>query len=129
MWSPVPVLTGWVTFRTDIIYTPGISRNYRRGGGSSNQSYLVEFEGIFSPISERVDTWSHPDKEMLKLILRGLQEGFRIGFSGGSRRQSSGHNMASCLKHPAIVQSILIRNSPWVGYGAPFLRTLPQTFM
>ena len=98
-------------------------------GGSSNQSYPVEFEGIFSPISERVDTWavllqSHPDKEMLRLILRGLHEGFRIGFSGGSRRQSSGHNMASCLEHPAIVQEYIDKELSLGRLRGPFPRNV-----
>ena len=55
---------------------------------------------------------------------RGLQEGFCIGFIGGSRRQSSGHNMVSCLEHPAIVQEYIDNELSLGRLWGPFSRNV-----
>ena len=58
------------------------------------------------------DAWAealrqHPDRAFTRYILRGLREGFRIGFDRAAPIQSASCNMLSALQHPDVVQSYL----------------------
>ena len=68
--------------------------------------------GMVSPLSERLHVWSaflgdYPDQEMKSFILKGLSEGFRIGYTQGHRHKSSSHNLLSCAEHPEVVQEYI----------------------
>lgn len=66
---------------------------------------------ILSPLN--VVQWgrylqSYPDREFVALLLTGMQEGFRIGFSyGTSQLRSAGHNMGSADENPEVVDQYL----------------------
>ena len=69
---------------------------------------------IVTPL--RVEAWhSHlhqfPDKRFSGFILRGLQEGFRIGFESVRPYRSSNRNMKSAQEHPTAVQTNLDREA------------------
>ena len=69
---------------------------------------------IITPL--RVEAWhSHllqfPDKRFPGFILRGLQEGFRIGFESVRPYRSSNRNMKSAHEHPTPVQTYLDRET------------------
>ena len=44
---------------------------------------------------------------MKSFILKGLNEGFRIGYAQGHRHKSSSHNLLSCTEHPEVVQGYI----------------------
>ena len=59
-----------------------------------------------------LQTWSvaqepHPDRAFADYILRGLQEGFRIGFRQESPLRSAKTNMLSALQHPEVIDAYL----------------------
>jgi len=50
---------------------------------------------------------THPDQSFADYILRGLEQGFHVGFKRGGRLQSCKKNMLSALEHPEVVQKYL----------------------
>jgi len=50
---------------------------------------------------------THPDQSFADYILRGLEQGFNVGFKRGGRLQSCKKNMLSALEHPEVVQKYL----------------------
>ena len=50
---------------------------------------------------------SHPDREYVHYLIRGIQEGFRVGFDRRSPLRSSGGNMPSAQKQAAVVEEYL----------------------
>ena len=79
---------------------------------------------IVTPL--RVEAWhSHlhqfPDKRFSGFILRGLQEGFRIGFESVRPYRSSNRNMKSAHEHPMAVQTYLDRVQQAIHYLDDFL--------
>ena len=57
----------------------------------------------------------HPDKEFVDYIIRGLEEGFRLGFRcGACARQSARSNMHSARERPEVIDDYLARE---VGLG------------
>ena len=65
---------------------------------------------IVTPL--RVEAWhsylhQFPDKRFSGFILRGLQEGFRIGFESLRPYRSSNRNMKSAHEHPKAVQTYM----------------------
>ena len=49
----------------------------------------------------------HPDRAFVRLLLKGITEGFRVGFSYTSPLCSASRNMLSALQHPDIVTDYL----------------------
>ena len=49
----------------------------------------------------------HPDKRFTAWLLRGLSEGFRIGYGGSGKRARASRNLQSTREHPAIVDEYL----------------------
>ena len=50
----------------------------------------------------------HPDQRFTAWLLRGLSEGFRIGYGGGSgKRTRVSRNLQSAREHPAVVDEYL----------------------
>ena len=50
----------------------------------------------------------HPDKWWAGYLVKGIKEGFRLGFSGGSASlRSSTRNMRSAEEQPQVVQAYL----------------------
>ena len=69
---------------------------------------------MVSPLSEAMTSWEtmiaqHPDRQFAAVILRGLQEGFRVGFEyrKWGRLKQAKHNMRSCEELPAVVEGYL----------------------
>ena len=59
-----------------------------------------------------VETWdtalqSHPDQALVRYILRGLQQGFRIGFNRAHPLRSARANMDSARHHPEVISDYL----------------------
>ena len=50
---------------------------------------------------------SHPDQALARYILRGLREGFCVGFNRSSPLKSAARNMHSAQKHPEVIQQYL----------------------
>ena len=50
---------------------------------------------------------SHPDRAFARYILKGIREGFRIGFSRTCPLRSAHRNMPSARLHPEVVQAYL----------------------
>ena len=53
---------------------------------------------------------SHPDREFVEYLLRGIREGFRIGYQhrGHTCRQAS-KNMLSARQNPQVVEEYLAK--------------------
>ena len=49
---------------------------------------------------------SHPDKNFVKFLITGLEQGFDIGYSGPQIERTS-HNLLSAIQNPLIVDSYL----------------------
>ena len=49
----------------------------------------------------------HPDREFVGYIVRGLRQGFRVGFNRSQKLSSAKRNMRSALEHPGVVQGYL----------------------
>ena len=53
----------------------------------------------------------HPDQRFTAWLLRGLSEGFRIGYGGGSgKRTRASRNLQSAREQPAVVDEYLNGN-------------------
>ena len=50
---------------------------------------------------------SHPDREYVHYLIRGIREGFRVGFDRLSPLRSSGGNMPSAREQAAVVEEYL----------------------
>lgn len=67
--------------------------------------------GVHTPLD--VEAWKellrdHPDKWFASFIVKGVEQGFRIGFQGNQRGlQSAKRNMWSASEHPDIVSDYL----------------------
>ena len=74
-------------------------------------SLPLDVQDIVSPL--KADVWaqelaSHPNQPFSDHIIRGLQEGFRIGFNyPSSQLRSKGCNMLSATDHPQVVDEYL----------------------
>ena len=70
-----------------------------------------ELRQIATPL--RLESWraelqGHPDHEFTSFLLRGIEQGFRIGFRHGANRcVGSGRNMLSASQHPEPIQAYL----------------------
>ena len=67
---------------------------------------------IQSPLSERLEEWrkalqGHPDKLFYQYILVGIERGFCIGYNYTWQCKASGHNLASALENPEVVQEYI----------------------
>ena len=57
-------------------------------------------------------TWlqGHPDRMLVDYIIRGLREGFRIGFNGSTESvHKAACNMLSATKNPEVIQEYLLK--------------------
>ena len=69
---------------------------------------------MVSPLCEAMTSWEtmiaqHPDRQFIAFILRGLREGFWVGFEyqKWGRLKQAKHNMHSCKELPAVVERYL----------------------
>ena len=53
------------------------------------------------------DLHDHPDPDFRAYILRGIADGFRVGFSQSSSRQSATSNMRPAIENAAVVREYL----------------------
>ena len=71
---------------------------------------LPSISGILHiTIVEALKFTSHPDRELVSYIIRGLQDGFRIGFNRGTPLRSAASNMPSTSKNPEVVVAYLLK--------------------
>jgi len=56
----------------------------------------------------------HPDRAYAKCLVRGLREGFRIGFQRGTNLRSAKSNMPSTRLHPEVITHYIAKE---VGMG------------
>ena len=66
--------------------------------------------GVFTPL--RLVQWesllaSHPDRDYVDYILRGIKEGFRIGFKASGSVSSICKNMHSAMENPQVVSAYI----------------------
>ena len=66
--------------------------------------------GVFMPL--RLVQWesllaSHPDRDYVDYILRGIKEGFRIGFKASGSVSSVRKNMHSAMENPQVVSAYI----------------------
>ena len=66
--------------------------------------------GVFTPL--KLEHWeslltSHPDKEYVNYLLKGIGEGFRIGFKEAGSVSSARKNMRSALENSEVVSAYL----------------------
>ncbi len=72
---------------------------------------IPEWDHIVTPM--RADEWDrllseHPDRRYHTYLVKGLREGFRIGFSyESSRCLGAGSNMKSALERPAVIDQFV----------------------
>jgi len=65
---------------------------------------------VFTPL--RLVQWesllaSHPDRDYVNYILRGIKEGFRIGFKASGSVSSVRKNMHSAMENPQVVSAYI----------------------
>ena len=73
-----------------------------------------DFRHICSPLSDHRVHWhralsNHPDQAFAHYVLRGIENGFRIGFDHASPLVASKRNMHSALLHPMAITNYLDR--------------------
>ena len=83
---------------------------------------------IVSPLTARLQMWvalldNHPDQRLKKFILKGLEEGFHIGYDWEHRRKAATHNLLSCIEHPDVVQEYIQKECSLGRVLGPFPRT------
>ena len=65
-----------------------------------------------SPLAESLPAWEerlamHPDRGFADYVLRGIREGFRVGFNRSQPLSPAKRNMPSALQHPEVVEAYL----------------------
>ena len=65
----------------------------------------------------------HPDRAFIRFLLRGFQEGFRIGFHRPAPLQSASRNMLSALQHPEVVREYLEKECSMNRMLGPYSRS------
>ena len=62
----------------------------------------------------------HPNQALMYKVLRGLFQGFCLGFNPGFSLQSAKKNKASAYQHPEIVDAYLANEVAFGGVAHPF---------
>ena len=82
-----------------------------RRSGAGQCRLPVDAQLVHTPL--RAEAWQsmlvdHPDKELVEWMVRGIRQGFRLGFQQDRRglRQAR-QNLASVREHPEVVQEYL----------------------
>lgn len=65
---------------------------------------------------------THPDQANVRLLLRGMKEGFRIGFDYSAPLRSATSNMHSTPEHPDVIHTYLDKEQAKGHMLAPFSR-------
>ena len=73
-----------------------------------------ELAGVNSPLLPFIANWdaylkSHPDDHFKEYILRGIREGFRIGFDWSHQLSPAKHNMPSVSQKPQLVEEYVAK--------------------
>ena len=80
-----------------------------------------------SPMAWAAALSGHPDRALAGFLLRGLSEGFRIGFFRSAPLRGATRNMLSALQHPEVVESYLEKECSLQRMLGPFPpETLPR---
>ena len=94
------------------------------------QHISPQLRSVRSPLSPTA--WAaalsgHPDRALAGFLLRGLSEGFRIGFFRSAPLRGATRNMLSALQHPEVVESYLEKECSLQRMLGPFPpETLPR---
>ena len=99
--------------RREYVYTRDLLRLESRQAPGTLAEILRELQRVRTPL--RVREWerslvAHPDREFCNYLLRGISEGFRVGFRYSScscTRAKS--NMQSAVSNPKVVEEYLAR--------------------
>ena len=82
----------------------------RKASGQVTPSWL---QGVHTPLvlgAWRESLAAHPDTDYREYVLRGIQQGFRIGFRHGDRScKSAKANMKSATDNPGVVDEYLAK--------------------
>ena len=62
----------------------------------------------------------HPHRAFVRYLIRGISDGFRIGFKRSCPLQSSHQNLVSVCEHPEVVQAYLDKERPVGRLLGPF---------
>ena len=78
----------------------------------SHTSYSPLLSKISTPLD--YDAWDHalahhPDRAFAHYILRGIREGFRIGFDYNKATRSASKNLPSADLHPEVIHECLAK--------------------
>ena len=107
------------------IYLPELLRMEEQAGQVETPPLL---EGIFSPLSEKLQDWeallqNHPNDRLRKFVLTGLEKGFHIGYELGHCHKASTHNQLLCTEHPEVVQAYIDKECTSGRLRGPFPRS------
>ena len=86
-------------------------RELERGAKAGPCKLPVEARWIRTPL--KAEAWEamlegHPDRVLAEIVLRGIREGFRVGFHGNlADLQPCKQNLISVREHPEVVQEYL----------------------
>ena len=73
------------------------------------QSVLSTVHTPLDPVTWEAALGDHPDRVFVRFLLRGMTEGFRIGFRHTTPLWSAPRNMLSALHHPEVVHAYLLK--------------------
>ena len=88
-------------------YMAHLTEFERRGDNTTVPAWLRR---VATPLIWREwgrDLHDHPDPDFRAYILRGIADGFRVGFSRSSSRQLATSNMRSAIENAAVVREYL----------------------
>ena len=100
------------------------------GNRSSATSWDPELSNVHTPL--RLEAWhrrlqSHPDRDFVDYILRGIEKGFRIGANPEAILRPASRNMESAKQHPDVINEYLQKETHQSNIVGPFpLHKSPQ---
>ena len=116
------VIGGKYNYLTDLLHLQSCTDGFQAPLG---------LQKISSPLTDKLSSWEeylqcHPDKQFRQFIIKGLEEGFHIGFNREHLCRSSSHNLLSCLDHPRVVQSYIEKECSLGRMVGPFPQGEPS---
>ena len=105
------ILTQVLSLAGSYVYTHDLLALHR-AGADGLMDPRESFRGISSPLSSRLHQWqhelaSHPDRAFTSYVLEGLQNGFRVGYSGGTTLRPAPGNLPSARLHPEVIDAYI----------------------
>ena len=87
-----------------------------------NQEHIHVLCNVSTPL--HIEAWqealaTHPDSVFQEYIMKGLRQGFRIGFSHSQGLQTARKNMHSASQHPEVVSEFISKERDLGRYCGP----------